>query len=109
MDEERVSRRYCVIIQLAKSSNLERLAEAVPWLKAMVERWSKGEMEQLCRSNDGQLFGYLFRTTKPEQMLVSEFEKSPGTTNNDSLIVFEVGEKSSGTGFSRAAAWLQHH
>jgi hypothetical protein len=94
---------------MKKSSTLQRLAEDVPQIVDMFKRWSKGEMEQVCRSNDGQLFGFLFKSSKPELMLMAEFESCPGTIHEDSFIVFEVGEKFGGTGFSRAWTWLQHH
>lgn len=109
MSDDLVERRYCALFQLSKDADLHRLAETVPVLKALVERWSKGEMEQLCRSNDGQLFGFLFISKKPAQMMVAEFEGSGVGATRDAFIVFEAGEDLSGSGFSRAWTWLQHH
>lgn len=109
MTDDQIERRYCCLIQLKKDSSLQRLAESVPSLVALVDRWSKGEKEQLCRSNDGQLFGFFFKSKKPVEMLTAEFETCGGSANGDSFIVFEVGEKFNGVGFSRAWTWLQHH
>ena len=108
-DDAPKSVRYCAIIQLSKASTMQRLADVVPAMKSLLERWSKGEMEQLCRSNDGHLFGYLFRSTKPEAMFKAEFERSFATVNDDSIIIFEAGDCVFGHGFSRAWTWIQHH
>jgi hypothetical protein len=109
LDEPRVARRYCGIVQLSKSSNLQRIAQDVPVFMDLFKRWSKGEMEQLCRSNDGQLFGFFFKSDKPEAMLTAEFETCGALATGDSFVVFEIGEKFSGAGFSRAWTWLQRH
>lgn len=109
MSEEN-SRRYCVIFQLKKSSPITRVAQAVPSLVALVDRWSKGNKEQVCRSNDGQLFGYFFKTSKPAAMMRSEFDSSIATDNDDTMLIFEIGDKFAGdSGFSRAWTWLQHN
>jgi hypothetical protein len=109
MNDDRVERRYCALIQLTKSSSIPRVAESAPPLITMIKRWSNGEMEQLCRSNDGQLFGFFFMSKKPAGMMMAEFESSGVLATGDSFIVFEVGDEFSGTGFSRAWTWLQHH
>lgn len=109
MSEEN-ARRYCVIFQLKKSSPITRVALTVPALVQLVDRWSKGNKEPVCRSNDGQLFGYFFKSSKPEAMMRSEFDASIATDNDDAIIIFEVGEKFTGLGgFSRAWTWLQHN
>ena len=108
-EEQTEPTRYCALIQLGKSSDIRRVAETVPVIVKTIERWSKGEMEQLCRSNDGQLFGFFFKSTKPVAMMRAEFESSGANSNTDSFIVFEVGDQFSGQGFSRAWTWLQHH
>jgi hypothetical protein len=110
MADDRVERRYCALMQLAKSSSMARVAETVPHLIDMIKRWSNGEMEQLCRSSDGQLFGFLFISKKPAGMIEAEFAASGVSAHGDSIIVFEAGEEFCGVaGFSRAATWLQHH
>ena len=109
MADELIERRFCALFQLSKDSGLQRLAETVPVLKALVERWSKGEMEQVCRSNDGQLFGFFFISKKPAQMMTAEFEGSGVGATRDAFIIFEVADDFSGSGFSRAWTWLQHH
>ena len=108
-DEKRIARRYCAVIQLSKASDLHRIADSVPGFVAMVERWSKGEMEQLCRSNDGQLFGFVFKTDKPPRMLSSEFESSSASQHGGTFIAFEIGEHCASAGFARPLAWIQHH
>ena len=107
---EESSRRYCVLFQLKKSSGISRVAGTVPALVALVDRWSKGNKESVCRSNDGQLFGYLFKSSKPEAMMRSEFDSSTATDNDDAIFIFEIGEKFMNLGgFSRAMTWLQHN
>ena len=88
---------------------MQRLAADVPLVIETFKRWSDGEMEQVCRSNDGQLFGFFFKSTKPAQMLMTEFQSCRGTIHEDSFIVFEIGDEFSGTGFTRAWTWLQRH
>ena len=107
MDDE--SRRYCAIFQPNKRSDMNRVAAAAPGLVGLIKRWSADEYEQLCRSNDGQLFGYFFRSKKPAGMMMAEFQSSPSSLGDDSFLVFEVGENFGGAGLSRAWAWLQHH
>ena len=110
MADNRTERRYCAIIQLSKAASVARIAESVPSILEMIDRWSNGDCEQLCRSNDAQLFGFLFKTKKPAGMLSAEFESCPGTQHGDTFIVFELGnECSSSTGFQRPLAWVQHH
>lgn len=108
---ENQSKRWCALIQLQKSSGIGRIREAVPPLISLIDRWSKGEKEMLCRSNDGQLFGFLFRSNKPVAMMRSEFDSSLATSNADSLVIFEVGEDFTGTSgeFVSAWTWLQRH
>lgn len=103
------AKRFCAIVQLDKSSDIKRVAQVAPAVVETIKRWSKGEMEMLCRSNDGQLFGYIFKSSKPAGMLRAELEKSTATTNTDNFIVFELGQDFSGYGFTRARTWLQHH
>ena len=110
MTDARIERRYCAIIQFEKSSTIARIAGSFPAILEMVQRWSNNDLEQLCRSNDGQLFGFIFKTKKPAKMLSSEFETCSGTHGRDTFIVFELGEEcSSSGGFQRALAWIQLH
>ena len=110
MADDRIERRYCAIIQLSKASTIARVAHSVPLILDMIERWSNKEYEQLCRSNDALLFGYLFKTKKPAGMLSAEFESCTGSQHGDTFIVFELGKEcSSSTGFQRPLAWVQHH
>lgn len=108
MSDERLERRYCVVIQL-KDGRVQHLAECLPPILDMVKRWSGGDYEQLLRSSDGTLSAFLIKTKKPVEMLSSEFEQNTGTRFADTFIAFEVGEKcSSSNGFQRPLAWIQH-
>jgi hypothetical protein len=108
MPEERIERRYCGLVQL-KKFDTSRLSSDVPQIMTLFERWSKGEKELLCRSVNGELFGFLFKSSKPAQMMMTEFQSCTGTTGEDSFIIFDIGDEFSGFGFSRAWTWLQHH
>lgn len=103
------TRRYCVLFQLNPATNLHGLKATVPGVIDLVRRWSAGEMEQLCRSNDGQLFGYLLRSKKPPAMMRAEFDAASFTSNADSMMIFDVGDDFAALGFSRALTWLQRH
>lgn len=109
MEEPRASKRYCVIIQLDKSASLARIAGAMPIILDMMKGWSKGEMENLCRSNDGQLSGFVIKSTKPPEMMRAEFGNSGATINGDTIMIFEIGADFASTGFTRVGTWLQHH
>jgi hypothetical protein len=108
MSDDRKELRYCAVIQL-KDGRPTWLAENVPPIIDMIKGWAKNDFEQLCRSSDGTLFAYLFKSSKPAGMLSAEFESCPGTRHVDTFIVFEVGgECSSSGGFQRPLAWIQH-
>lgn len=103
------SKRYLAIVQLKSDSTLQRIANNVPKIKTIIERHSSGEMEQAFRSNDGQLFGFFYKSRLPGDMFRAEFEKSDGTITGDSLLVLEAGPLTTAQGFSRAWTWLQRH
>jgi hypothetical protein len=108
MQDDRIERRYCVVIQL-KDGRMEHLRECLPLLLDMIKRWSNGDFEQLLRSSDGTLSAFLVKTKKPAGMLSAEFESNPGTRFADTFIAFEIGKDcSSSNGFQRALAWIQH-
>ena len=108
-DEPREPKRYCVVVQLDKGAGIGRIRGVVPALVDLVKQWSKDEMEQLSRSNDGQLFSYLFKSAKPLAMMRAEFENSSATINADSVIIFEINEDFANVGFTRIGTWLQRH
>lgn len=56
--------RYCMVIQLEKSSDLARLRTDVPAIVALIKGYSQSD-EMTFRSNDGVLFGWFIQTTKP--------------------------------------------
>ena len=110
MSETDAPVRYCAVVQLDRSSTLQRISAIAPAIVKMIERWSKGEMEQLSRSNDGQTFGYLFRSTKPLGMMQAEFAATAATHNKDAIIIFAAGKDVvASEGFTRAGTWLQRH
>jgi hypothetical protein len=109
MADDRVERRYCAVIQL-KDGRQEWLVENVPPILEMIKGWSRDDFVQLCRSSDGTLFAFLFKSKKPAGMLSAEFEQCRGTRHADTFIAFEVGDEcSSSVGFQRPLAWIQHH
>lgn len=106
MAEEKT--RCMAIVQLANDSTLQRVAKDVPEIVKLIARFSNGEHEQAFRSNDGLLFGFFLKTDSV-QFLKAEFQKSQATTNDDSILVVEIGKLIGGLGFSRAWTWLQRH
>ena len=109
MSEERASVRYCAMFQMDKATDMKRVMAIAPAYVDLVKGWSKGEMEVLCRSNDGQLFAYLFRSTKPADMIRSEFDNWPGSLNKDSMVLFAVEPVGTRLTTNRAEIWLQRH
>ena len=108
--DERTLRRWCILIALRADSDIGRLARDVPVIIEMIQRFSNGEFEQCCRSNDRLLFGYFFKSQKPGDMMRAEFESCSGTINGDHVMIFDVGDQKAGTsGFARAWTWLQRH
>jgi hypothetical protein len=109
MDSHDQPKRYLVIVQLIKSSDIKRISRDAPEIIAMLNQVSHGELEQAFRSGDGTLFGYFAKTSTDPVFLRAEFEKSKSTTNGDAILIIELGEDFKGVGFSRAWTWLQHH
>lgn len=106
---ESAPKRYAVLVQLGRAADRQRLAEAGLAFNALVKRWSRDESTLLCASGDGLLFGFLLKSTLPVDVMRAEFQKSPATRNEDSLIILEIGADFTGIGFSRAWTWLQRH
>ena len=109
MDTEREERRYLIVIQLDKSSDMQRLARDVPVIQETLGGVTKAALLLAFRSSDGTLFGFLVKTATLDHFIRAEFEKCKSTTNKDSFLIIEFGEKFNGIGFSRAWTWLQHH
>lgn len=100
--------RYLVVIQLEKGGS-DRLAEDVPVLMEWLRRLSGGEQEIAFRSTDGTLFGVLLKTATPPRVIRSQFEGSEASRGNDAILILPIGDGFTGSGFSRAWTWLQHH
>jgi hypothetical protein len=101
--------RILAIVRLKGQSDMARIARDVPDIVELFKRLSDDEMEQVFRSNDGQLFGFFMKTGKPIAVIRAEFEKLPATQDGDTILVVSIGEKFEGVGFSRALTWLQRH
>jgi len=99
---------FLALIQLDPKSRFDRLKDTVPDIIDLLNRFSKKDMEQVCRSSDGTLFGFFLRTKTHPNIIRAELEKLVATTNNDTFLIVEVGKKFGGRGFSRAWTWLQH-
>ena len=98
--------RYLAIIQLHKSSDLKRVGRDVPGLVDMLKTLSTGRHEHVFRSNDGQLFGYLFETRKASHHIKVEFDSSTHTIHGDSIFLVEIGGKAEEIGFNRPCSWI---
>ncbi len=109
MEDHDDPKRYLIIVQLIKSSDMQRIAREFPEIVSMLNQVARGELEQAFRSSDGTLFGYFAKTSTNLVFLRAEFEKSKSTTNGDAILIVELGEDFNGVGFSRAWTWLQHH
>lgn len=103
------TKRYCALVTLNQESDMQRISRDVPLIIQSIKQTSTGEFEQLCRSNDGLLFGFFMKSSKPTPVIRASFESCTGTRQGDSFIVFEIGEDFNGIGFSRAWTWLQRH
>lgn len=102
--------RVCIIFKLRNDSTFARVRDDAPAIVSTVQSFAKGPLELVFRSNDGLLFGWFFETDKPLGMIQAEVAKCVGMTNDDGMILFEVGKGLAGlSGFSRAWTWLQHH
>lgn len=102
-------RRVCVLIALKNDSALQRIAADIPPIVDTLRRASTGEFENLLRSNDGILSGFLMKTDKGCDFLRRRFEECEGSRAGDSFLAFDIGEDFHGVGFSRAWTWLQRH
>jgi hypothetical protein len=107
---ENEARRYLVIMELESSSDMQRLASDVPQIIALLKRLSNTEPVFAFKSKDGLLSGVFIRTGAAPPIIRAEFERCQGTRNGDHMMVFDIGDKVTGTsGFSRAWTWLQRH
>lgn len=104
------ARRICLLMQMSPKFGKDRLAKDIPEIIRLVRQVSRDEMEQLCRSSDGNMFGYIFKSDWPVKRIVSILDQSTSTLAGDSFIVFEVGTSFGAIGeFTRAGIWLQRH
>ena len=103
-------RRYLVLIQLGRSeADIDRIQEAVPGIQQTLDDISNGDCQFAFASHDGSTFGFLLRSRMDAHDIRVMLETNQSMRNGDSILVLEAGRHFSGTGFSRAGAWLQHH
>jgi len=108
-DDDGESVRYILIVELAPSSDRNRLVNVVPDVIKVIDRFSGGEKEIAFRSSDGLLFAHFFRT-RAHHRTVSKALTDVLTHAKDGYLMFEAGDVRLGTsGFTRAWTWLQHH
>lgn len=103
-------RRYLVVVQLGQSEvGIDRIQEAAPAIRQALDEISDGDCQLAFASHDGGTFGFLLRSAMDAGEIRTGLDANQGTRSGDSILVLEAGEHFSGTGFSRAGAWLQHH
>lgn len=105
-DEERVTRKFCVLFQFPRSTHIRIVERIAPSFINLVDNWSGGKKELVFRSNDAQQFAYFFQSSLPVAVMRSQFQTSPSTDNNHTMLLFEVGDEFDKVGFSQPAAWL---
>ncbi len=114
-------RQYLVIVQLG-STEPDRLAEVVPWIKSTLERLSEAPLEIAFRAVSADIFGHLVRSKLAAKQIeaailrpntvsrVGGLELPGGLDNKDHVFVLELGDDCAGSqGFSRALTWTQRH
>lgn len=100
--------RACLIIKLRQDSTHARVVQDAPiLLKAMKDNITSEEL--VFQSGGGVVSGFFIETTTPLSVIKSRISGTTGFMTGDSIIIFEVGDSFTGTGFSRAWTWLQRH
>ncbi len=115
------SRRYLVIVSLSNTTPL-RLQNLVPQLQDLLRGLSTEPIEQVFRSVNADVFGYLLRSKLVAGQVRAAIETpqrdssttapivEPVLEGGDNVLVVEVGKDFSGSqGFSRQQTWLQRH
>ncbi|NMM45973.1 hypothetical protein HH303_15860 [Rhodospirillaceae bacterium KN72] len=106
---EAKDRRYLVVIQLDRSSDLHRVGQVVPAILGILTNAALSAPEQAFRSSDGQLFGFLLKSRLNSGQIRARFEGDTATNREDGIFIMEAGEDFNGIHFTRAWTWLQHH
>jgi hypothetical protein len=119
---ERKERRFLVIVSV-KDCSQQHLSQVVPLILRTLGEVAIGPVEQVFRALQADIFGYFLRSRSSAREIRQRLE-APGNarigaqlsaadmpflTNDDPILVLEVGEDFDGRGFSRAWTWLQHH
>lgn len=111
--------KYAIIIRIGESiPTPDRVREAWTAVREILNEISEGQMQMMFSTPDGSTAGFFVEVPSAAsahaimQGLTGKNNLHKGDTivrNDDSIIVFEVGSDFSGSGFSRAWSWLQHH
>jgi hypothetical protein len=92
---------------------MARIAEAASAVKYLIEQISRGNAQLAYTSHDGATFGFFANVKRnPEQIRGALYTITIPPAHcapNDNLLVLELGKQYTGTGFSCAWTWLQHH
>jgi hypothetical protein len=128
-------RCFLVHIRLGqKQPERGRIAEAAPLIQDAIQKVSKGEFQLAYTSHDGTTMGFFVRTPMAGGSIRAALEGSSRAyeyfsekewdaarakgerpklesplSNEDSILILELGPHFTGQGFSRAQTWLQHH
>jgi hypothetical protein len=117
---DRIERRFLVIISI-KDCSPQHLLGVIPRIQETLRTLAIGPIEQAFRASRGDVFGHLLRSRSFAAEIRAKLE-TPGAassamsradmpflTNDDLILVLELGEDFTGRGFTRAWTWLQHH
>jgi hypothetical protein len=122
MDEKEYT--YFILIKIGEeTSHQDRITETIPSIKDCLDRIAGKSHQRVFVSESYTFLGFFARTRLSANgvkahFLGTEFHGAPrpdkkahtsSLRSGDWIFVFEVGEKISGQGFSRAWTWLQHH
>ena len=123
--DDRPEQRYLVHIRLGGTVPVrDRLAKDVPGIKTILEQISSGVCQLAYSSQDGGSFGFLVRTHLHATKIIRKLEspgdssffpdpnkpiKSSPLSNDDQLLVLEIGDDFSSRGMGRAGTWLQRN
>ncbi len=112
---EKEYRKYFVLIKLGNSTPiLQRVRESAKAIQLAIEKVSNNDCQLVFTSSSGDCFGYLLKTIVPSGVIKAELDGRTASSDtsalrsDDSVLVLEVGEDFTGTGFSRGWTWLQH-
>lgn len=104
-----MEKRIFMLLRLHDKSDATRMAQDIPGIQAIIKKHAKGDTEIVFRSAKGHISGMLFKTTTSLKKIYNDVDGSTFKVSADHLMLFEVGEDFIGSGFGRAAVWLQRN